>query len=194
MSQPTWKNHLESRVYSRLFNGSLRSGKGTGLFWGSQGVGWLAMPFREEWPSTFLSPYLSASFSQPYAGVCRWESCLGGRGGLGRFPGCAHALERNTEKNLARAEPGSLSFLFEFSVLHSQHQPEEEMCILKVTGTFWSRGRGTLYYREWGGLPETQTPVEWKGLCDLHWLWFTSSAWISLTPLPSPKNQSATRR
>lgn len=47
-----------------------------------------------------------------------------------RFPGCACAPKRNTEnqkkKSLARAEPGSLSFLFELSIFHSQHQSEEE--------------------------------------------------------------------
>ena len=41
------------------------------------------------------------------------------------------------------------------------------MCILKVTGTFWGKEGVLLCYRESGGLLETQTPVEQKGLCDL---------------------------
>lgn len=43
-----------------------------------------------------------------------------------------------------------------------------KMCILKVTGTFWRNEGVLLCYRESGGLLETPTPVEQKGLCDLR--------------------------
>ena len=56
MSQPMWRNHLESSKSSRLFNGSLRGGGDTGLCRESHRVGWLALLFRKEWPSTLPSP------------------------------------------------------------------------------------------------------------------------------------------
>ena len=44
----------------------------------------------------------------------------------------------------------------------------KKMCILKVTGTFWRNEGVLLCYGESGGLLETPTPVEQKGLCDLR--------------------------
>lgn len=101
-----------------------------------------------------------------------------------------HSCSKEKHQKPEKKKSGkSRAWLFElfiliFSLLHSKHQPEEENVCFESNLVLFGAGAEGCCYKESGGLPETQTPLEWKGLCDLlHALWFDSGLWSPLAPL-----------
>lgn len=128
MSQPTWKIIWKAECTPDCLTGPWEVGKARGYFEEARGwAGWPRPSGRNDPPPS------SAPTCQPHSPSLMLESAgenhAWGEGGTGEISwmcSCSGKKYWKPEKNLARAEPGSLSFLFEFSVLHSQHQPEEE--------------------------------------------------------------------
>lgn len=148
MSKPQ-RDHLDSKVSSRLFNKSLRGMKGMGLFWGIHRAGWLATRFRKERPSILPSSLHIVLILPAVSWRLQVRMVFGGP--EGQFPACTHTLTRNTESHKKIWQEQSLALeAFHFNSLFStlSISLRRKMCILKVADTFWRRRWAMLCYGE----------------------------------------------